>query len=294
MAAKSIFLKILLLSLLWLLPAPAVFAADGEPVIAPGTTVVFVAGEKSKRSIMMVDPAGGMPVTLVDSPGADTQPAVGTQGQLAWIHFNGHDWDLMADGRLVAGEGMYLSPAYSPAGALAAAFSGEEETSLFTFSGGQKALLIKGRGGLAVSPAYSPDGRKLAYVSNESGLGQVYVAPASGGASGVMITSSPVRSTDPAWAPDGSAIAFVAAETDICLVSPDGGDLRQLTHNQGENAHPSFSPDGTMIVFSSNRNGRHQLFVMNVDGTGQRPLLPGFSQAQTLPMWVSVPPKSIK
>ncbi len=293
MAAKSM-VKILLLSLLWLLPAPAAFAADGEPAIAPGTAVVFVAGEKSKRSIMMVDPAGGMPVTLVDSPGADTQPAVGPQGQLAWIHFNGRDWDLMENGRRVAGEGMYLSPAYSPSGVLAAAFSGENETSLFTFDGSKKILLIKGRGGLAVSPVYSPDGGKLAYVSNESGLGQVYVAPASGGATGVMVTSSPVRSTDPAWAPDGSAIAFVAAETDICLINPDGGGLRQLTRNQGENAHPSFSPDGKTIVFSSNRNGRHQLFVMNVDGTGQRPLLPGFSPAQSLPMWAATPPKPMQ
>ena len=35
------------------------------------------------------------------------------------------------------------------------------------------------------------------------------------------------------------------------------------------NHHPSWSPDGNRIAFDSNRDGDHEIYVMNVDGTNQ-------------------------
>ena len=48
------------------------------------------------------------------------------------------------------------------------------------------------------------------------------------------------------------------------------GSPRQLTSVQ--NSYPSASPDGSHIVFQSNRTGRWELFVMRADGTDLRQL----------------------
>jgi len=295
---KSVFfqLAVVTLSAVALLAAwpfqPRPAMAGETTAIAPGTSVVFVAGERSRRSIMMVDPAGGMPAVLADLKGGmDTQPTVGPQGQLAWIRQNGPDWELMEDGRVVSRGPLHLSPAYRPDGTLVAAVSDENSTNIYAFAGSKRSLFVSGgQGGLAVSPAFSPDGSKLAYVSNQSDFAQIYITEPGGG-QGVQITSSPVRNTDPAWSPSGEYIAYVTAEKDICLIRPDGRDNRRLTQNQGANRDPAFSPDGRKIVFSSDRDGTSRLYVMNLDGSGQRPLLPGFSPAQNLPVWTSARPR---
>ncbi len=288
------FIKILLaiLILAALLAAPA-SAQDRGPqaTAAPGGYVVFVAGEGSRRSLMMADPAGGIPVTLADLPGGlDTQPAVGPQGQLAWIRRNSGQWELVENGRVVSSGDLHLSPAYQPDGTLVAAVSGRDSTSIYAFRAGSRSLLVDGgSNGLAVSPTFSPDGSKMAYVSNQGDWAQIFVTTP-GRENGRRITSGQIRNTDPCWSPTGEWIVFVTAERDICLIRPDGSDLRQLTADQGLNRDPAFSPDGRHIIFSSDRNGRPQLFVMNLDGSDQKLLLPNLTVAQSQPVWSAVRP----
>ncbi len=78
-------------------------------------------------------------------------------------------------------------------------------------------------------------------------------------------------SYDPVWSPKGDPIAFVSAESgndEIYLINADGSDLRQLTTNEWQwDKHPSWSSDGTQLVFWSNRETqRKQIWVMNADG----------------------------
>lgn len=47
---------------------------------------------------------------------------------------------------------------------------------------------------------------------------------------------------------------------------------RNLTRNLGDEFEPALSPDGRRIVFVSGRSGHEELYVMNVDGSGQRRL----------------------
>ena len=99
----------------------------------------------------------------------------------------------------------------------------------------------------------------------------------------------------PAWSPDSSKIAFAGYDRDInrfdlFMMNPDGTGLERLTLKSGDNEHPSWSPNGQLIVFESSRvgtrdvKGTRQLFVMNRDGSNQRPLNTGLFETQA-PVW---------
>jgi Tol biopolymer transport system component len=57
-----------------------------------------------------------------------------------------------------------------------------------------------------------------------------------------------------------------------------GERAHMLTHGEGVNRDPRWSPDGARIAFMSTRSGVEQLYVMNADGTGVVQLThsPGF------------------
>jgi Tol biopolymer transport system component len=51
------------------------------------------------------------------------------------------------------------------------------------------------------------------------------------------------------------------------IQNPDGTGLEKISHDNGFDAFPMFSPDGKKIVFSSNRNngGGHGINVFIAD-----------------------------
>lgn len=278
---------LLVLVLLWAALIPG-FPAGAEPGTNDGA-IIFVTGDGSRRDIMQVayDQAGtpGAPRLVAGEPGVmETQPTLGFHGESAWVRRNGKVWELLKNGEVVFSASLVLSPAFRPDGGLAAAVSSDLDTSIYGLSNdGQPSLLVKGDG-MAVSPAFSPDGQYLAYVGDQTGNGQIYVAEANG-QNPRLLLASPVLNTDPAWSPDSRRIAFVSDETDIFVMNADGGGLTRLTQNQGVNRRPSFSPDGREIVFSSDRDGVFRLYTMKADGSDQQILLPGLNAAQHAPYW---------
>ena len=104
-------------------------------------------------------------------------------------------------------------------------------------------------------------------------------APALGSAAPVSAlpsTSLAVSSTDgtrtsirlprnPTISADGQRIAF-AWQDDVWTASVDGGEATRLTIHPGEDGSPMFSPDGTLVYFSSDRSGRKQIHVCPADG----------------------------
>ena len=55
----------------------------------------------------------------------------------------------------------------------------------------------------------------------------------------------------------------------LYTMRPDGTDITQLTFGPINDLYPSFSPDGQKIVFARNTSGTMGLWTMNADGTGQ-------------------------
>ena len=65
--------------------------------------------------------------------------------------------------------------------------------------------------------------------------------------------------------PDGRQIAYTDAEQ-IHVANVNGTSVRLLT-TRARNASPRWSPDGTKILFWSDRDGNKEVYVMNADGS---------------------------
>ena len=136
-------------------------------------------------------------------------------------------------------------------------------------------------------PDWSPDGTTIAFTQSrldrEGDIRpEIRTLPAAGGASRVLVRDA----QSPAWSPDGARIAYSSirdrngkrCSSDECwfagelyTANTDGGDPRRLTRNEGDEQAPRWSPDGSRILFTSDRNlpegGSGEVYSVALDGS---------------------------
>ena len=66
--------------------------------------------------------------------------------------------------------------------------------------------------------------------------------------------------------PDGRSIVFELLG-DLYTLPIEGGTATRITSGQAFDMQPRYSPDGSRIVFVSDRNGSENLWIMGADGT---------------------------
>jgi Tol biopolymer transport system component len=84
--------------------------------------------------------------------------------------------------------------------------------------------------------------------------------------------------------PDGQTIVFELLG-DLYTLPIAGGEATRITHGQGYDMQPRFSPDGSMLVFVSDRDGSENLWVSGADGTDARQLTDTERESYMSPVW---------
>ena len=118
-------------------------------------------------------------------------------------------------------------------------------------------------------PQFSPDGRRVAYSSERSGDGGIWLADPDG-ANSVQIAPMGKWATGyPKWSPNGESIVFHSnrdGQPEIYLVPSAGGKTLNLTSDPSTDAFPSFSRDGKWIYFTSGRESHNKIWKMPASG----------------------------
>ncbi|HLZ44871.1 MAG TPA: Ig-like domain-containing protein [Gemmatimonadales bacterium] len=137
----------------------------------------------------------------------------------------------------------------------------------------------------AMDPTFSPDGSRIAFVTQRDGNPEIYVMNADG-TGPTRITNDPQTDGRPAFMPDGQSLVFHSSRTagkqQIWAVNVDGTGLTQLTRDS-VNASPTVSPDGQTIAYVSTRNRDQDIWLMNRDGSNQRPFTRSPQQRESEP-----------
>jgi Tol biopolymer transport system component len=222
-----------------------------------------VAQPGSRRAIWTVPVDGGPPVTVVDDAFYNWSPAWSPDG--GFLYFASNRGGTMNLWRVAVEEssGRVLSPPQP-----------------ITTSSEWSAL-----------PSLARDGQRLIYAteSNRSFVELVPFNPET-----AQVDGPPALAYQGARAilscdvsPDGTWLALGTSSPaeDLLLIRPDGGDLRELTNDLARDRTPHWSPDGSRILFASNRSGKYEAWTIRPDGSGLTQITHLPDQPVAYPFW---------
>jgi dipeptidyl aminopeptidase/acylaminoacyl peptidase len=121
-------------------------------------------------------------------------------------------------------------------------------------------------------PRFSPDGRRLAFVSDESGAPEVYVTPVDNPAAAQRLSRA--GGFMPKWRADGRELFFVQPDGMLVSVSPDAPGIPvALFRLEGVNAGDADYPGRERSVhYDATADGQRFVIRANAAGLGAQAL----------------------
>ena len=267
----------------------------GESALSPdGKTIALT----RSGQIVLLPAEGGWPVPLTSTQGGKSGLAWSPDGKQIAYAGEGSIWVVSASGgaprrltNAAAGGGdprqaTDRGPRWSPDGRWILFQSGRRGVNslLVVSADGSTTSFLTSAKEEAEAPRWSPNGDEIVYVTREkeyfSGrinllkfnthAGQPIGEP-------VVLYTSPVDRgggwaiRGAVWSPDGKTLATALQNSGwnhLYLLSPKGGEPKQITDGSFEDEDPTFSPDGKNISFISNRGllEANNLFVIPANG----------------------------
>ena len=141
------------------------------------------------------------------------------------------------------------------------------------------------------NPSWSPNGDEIAFMGVKDGQSDICVFNRSTGETR-KITDDLFSNVEPSWSPDGSTLLFASDRGDylddipadlspndfdiknynIYEINVDGTGIQKIISGPYLNRTPLYSPDGTKIVYSSNRTGVSNIYIKDLATGNEWPI----------------------
>ncbi len=243
------------------------------------TRIAYVTKSASIYNLWVADSDGESAQSALRSVEPIISPSWSPNGnQLAYVSFESrkpvvyvHDVDT-GKRRLVANfKGSNSAPAWSPDGkTLALTLSRDGGSQLFLLDVGNSSAeprRLATSTAIDTEPVFTADGRLIYFVSDRGGSPQIYKIPASGG-NAERITFTGSYNISPTLSPDGRWLAYisrVAGAFKLHIQDLSTGQVLALTETMADE-NPSFAPNGRMIIYATQQQGREALMTTTIDG----------------------------
>lgn len=107
-------------------------------------------------------------------------------------------------------------------------------------------------------PSWSPDGTRFVFASDRDGNSEIYLANWDG-TNLTRLTSNNVNDDNPSWGAGASTVVYYSdkapdgKDSNIVSLDVSSGKETPLTRFDRRNTTPRSSPDGTSVIYSTNR-----------------------------------------
>ena len=242
------------------------------------TRIVYVNRQADGYKLVVADSDGYNEQTVLKSPATLMSPSWSPDGShIAYVSFEKQHavvyvQSLMTGQRLLLAdfEGSNSAPTWSP--------DGRQMAIVLTRDGSSQIYLLRpdGKGlhritfsdAIDTEPCFSPDGQSILFTSDRGGSPQIYQVAADGSGPATRLTFEQGENFSPRYSPDGKSFTFthLANGRFYIAVEDFATQQMQLLTEGGWDKRPSYAPNGQIVLFANESQGRGILETVSSDG----------------------------